>query len=130
MKGRKVLLIAMTLILAMATCTTAYAQSIEVYTTNDVYYESTTPKSPTNVAKAIWMTYDKNAIQKVFVDNDNPTWSDFPQSIFYTEPNPSGYGADATGTLYLVSVSKIFPNDPNHRGYWCGYMGTMGYFLN
>lgn len=129
MKCKKIFSVLMIFILATATCTTAYAQNIETYTPDKVYYESATPEPPAKVARAIWMTYEKEIILEKHVGTADPSMSDFPQTVFYREPNPSGYGADATGTLSLYMVSKMYPRDPKHDGYYCSYRGTMGYFL-
>ena len=134
MKSRRFKIMIISLILAMSTCTTAYAQIgkiDKVYTANDVVYESHAPKPLVNSsARAIWVTYPKTIYLDQWLEGiKNPQMSDFPQSVSYSEPNPSGYGDDAKGTLYLNAVSKNKPNDPYDYGYRCSYTGTMGYFL-
>lgn len=129
MKGKRIILMAMTLMLTMSVCTSAYAQSLEVYTPNQVYYESTAPQPPAKVARAIWMTYEKSIILEKYTESADPHMSEFPQTVFYREPNPAGYGEQAAGTLTLVAVGKMRPDNPNHHGYYCSYRGTMGYFL-
>ena len=133
MKCRRLLIMTISFMLAMSTCTTAYAQSGEfdkMYTSNDVVYESSAPKPLENSsAKAIWMTYEKSIVLEKYTESQDPNMSEFPQSVYYVEPNPAGYGEDAVGTLYLAAVGKMYPNNPNHHGYFCSYRGTMGYFL-
>ena len=124
MKCKRLLIVIMSLMFAMSTCTIGYAQSEEndkIYAFNDVVYDSP--------ARAIWVTYPK-MITKVYVmQTSNPYIGDFPQSIFYSEPNPSGYGEDAKGTLYLESFDRVYPDDPNSKEFYYHYSGTMGYFL-
>lgn len=133
MKCKRLLIMIMSLMFAMSTCTIGYAQSEEndeIYAFNDVIYDSSAPKTLANSsARAIWVTYPK-MITKVYVmQTSNPYIGDFPQSIFYSEPNPSGYGEDAKGTLYLESFGRVYPDDPNSKEFYCHYSGTMGYFL-
>jgi len=129
MKHKKLLLVTIYFMIAMLTCTAAYAQSGEVekvYTSADVIYESASPESiKTSSARAVWMTYEKTVVRPYTSTTENPKYMDFPQSIYYTEPNPSGYGEDATGTLYLQTV---FQGEDKYHWY-LSYTGTMGYFL-
>jgi len=133
MKHKKLLLVTISFMIAMLTCTAVYAQSGDVekvYTSADVVYESVPPEPiKTSSARAVWMTYEKTVYLEKYTESENPSMSSFPPSIYYTEPNPSGYGENATGTLYLTSVSKIYPNNQDDHSYLCCYKGTMGYFL-
>ena len=97
-----------------------------VYTINDVIYSSPSTV-PTDISPyAVWVTYDKTVILMNVHELMDPSLSDWPQTIYYTEPNPLGYGDDAWGTLYLKSAERI----PGSISAWyLTYEGEMGYFL-
>ncbi len=51
-------------------------------------------------------SYWKSAVVQSYSEKGNPSWSDWPQTIYYSEPNPYGSGT-AHGTLSLAGYTHI-----------------------
>lgn len=57
---------------------------------------------------------------------DYPSLSDWPQSIYYSEPNPYGPGK-ANGTLYILRAVDLTPGPPGSFWY-VTYGGQMAWY--
>lgn len=140
MKRKIFILLASVVCISLALSMNAFASNTDinivpqdkpVYTNEDVAFSYSGVIEKLSAAGeisplAVWVTYEKTVILQYQSDIMNPSLSYWPQSIEYTEPNPSGYGADAWGTLYIKSQSKV----PGSVSFWnVKYKGTMGYFL-
>lgn len=126
MVQRKVMAVALVFILSLTLTTNAFAKNLPVYKaeSNKIIYSSPIPNFAI-YAPCVWATYTKTVVLESISDKEYPSFKDWPQSIYYTEPNPAGGDGDASGTLYLKNAEKL----SGMGSVWkLTYRGEMGFY--